>query len=302
MTTPPYLQPGDTIALICPAGFMHPEKWQACADQLSAWGFNVKPGKTMHSASGNYFSGTDEERLADLQAMLNDPTIKAILCGRGGYGLSRIIDQIDFKKFRKHPKWIIGFSDITILHAHINRHLKIATLHGPMANAFNDPAQTQPYLLSLKNALTGKKTKYSTTPHQFNRNGIATGQLIGGNLCLMAHLIGTASAYKTKQKILFLEDVGEYLYNIDRLFIQLKRAGVFDNLAAVIIGGFTDNKDTERPFGKTPEEIISEQLQPYNFPICFNFPVSHGPANYALKIGAEFTLKITPKSVQLKEL
>jgi len=301
MTFPPYLKPGDTIGLVCPAGFMPPDKWQTCFDQLQEWGFTIKLGKTMNSSSLNYFSGTDEERLIDLQGMLDDRSVNAILCGRGGYGLSRIVDQLNFKQFRKHPKWIIGFSDITVLHAHINRQLKIATLHAPMAGAFNDGGFDLPYVQSLRNALQGKKTDYTIQPHHFNQQGKATGQLVGGNLCMVAHLIGSRSAYKTKGKILFLEDVGEYLYNIDRLFIQLKRAGMLSNLAALVIGGFTDNKDTERPFGKTAYELIREQLRDYSYPICYDFPVSHAVENYALKIGGTYQLNITPKKVSLKE-
>lgn len=255
----------------------------------------------MNSSSLNYFSGTDEERLDDLQGMLDDHSVNAILCGRGGYGLSRIIDQLNFKQFRKHPKWIIGFSDITVLHAHINRQLKIATLHAPMAGAFNDGGFDLPYVQSLRNALQGKKTDYTIQTHHFNQQGKATGQLVGGNLCMVAHLIGSRSAYKTKDKILFVEEVGEYLYNIDRLFIQLKRAGMLSNLAALVIGGFTDNKDTERPFGKTAYELIREQLLDYSYPICYDFPVSHAVENYALKIGGTYQLNITPKKVSLKE-
>lgn len=302
MTNPSYLNPGDTIGLVCPAGYMPPEKWQTCFDHLQAWGYTIKLGKTMNSLSENYFSGNDEERLNDLQQMLDDRSINAIFCGRGGYGLSRIIDQLNFKVFKKHPKWVIGFSDITILHAHINRQLKIATLHAPMAGAFNDEGYALPYVQSLRAALIGKKASYKAQPHHFNHKGKVSAQLVGGNLSLVAHLIGSPSAYKTKGRILFLEDVSEYLYNLDRLIIQLKRAGIFDELAGLIIGGFTDNKDTERPFGKTAYEIIREHLQEYKYPICFDFPVSHATENYALKIGGSYQLSITPRTVSLREI
>jgi len=256
----------------------------------------------MSSDSVNYFSGSDEERLADLQDMLDDPELGAIFCARGGYGLSRIIDRLNFKRFRKHPKWIIGFSDITVLHAHINRQLKIASLHAPMASAFNDGGFSEPYVQSLKNALKGKKGKYSAALHSFNNIGIASGQLIGGNLTIIAHLIGSRSAYKTKGRILFLEDLGEYLYNVDRMMIQLKRAGVFEDLAGLIIGGFTGNKDTERPFGKSVYEIIHDHVKEYKYPVCFEFPVSHEKENYALKIGSIYTLKVSAKTVRLDEI
>jgi len=299
---PPYLEKGDTIGIVAPAGFMPIEKTQTCIETLDSWGFNVRLGETTHSNSQNYFSGTDEERLSDLQQMLDDRNVKAILCARGGYGVSRIIDRIDFKKFRKHPKWIIGFSDITVLHSHIFSNYKIASLHAPMAAAFNDGEFNNPYVLSLKDAIEGKPAHYECAAHGFNKNGEAKGQLVGGNLSLLAHLIGTDSDIKTKNKILFLEDVGEYLYNVDRLLLQLKRSGKFDKLAGLIIGRFTDNKDTERPFGKSVYDIIYEQLNDFDFPICYGFPVSHEKENYALKIGGKYKLTVNNEVSVLQEV
>ncbi|MER3463860.1 MAG: LD-carboxypeptidase [Chitinophagaceae bacterium] len=298
---PPYLQKGDTIGIVAPAGFMPIEKMQVCIDTLDSWGFTVQMGDTTHSNSQNYFSGTDEQRLNDLQQMLDDPNIKAILCARGGYGVSRIIDGLNFKKFKKHPKWIVGFSDITVLHAHLFSNYKIASLHAPMAAAFNDGEVNNPYIQSLKNALEGKPAHYECATHPFNKIGEGEGVLVGGNLTLLAHLIGTRSDVKTKNKILFLEDVGEYLYNIDRMLLQLKRNGKFDHLAGLVIGGFTDSKDTERPFGKTVYELIYEQVADYDFPICFNFPVSHEKENYALKMGCTYKLSVTADTVILHE-
>jgi muramoyltetrapeptide carboxypeptidase len=301
VTIPPYLQKGDTIGIVAPAGFMPIEKMQTCIETLDSWGYNVHMGATTHSHSENYFSGTDEERLNDLQQMLDDRSVKAILCARGGYGTSRIIDNISFKKFRKHPKWIIGFSDITVLHAHIFSKYKIASLHAPMAAAFNDGEFDNPYIHSLKDALSGIPSHYECATHAFNKMGEAKGELVGGNLSLLAHLIGTKSDVKTKDRILFLEDVGEYLYNVDRLLLQLKRSGKFDKLAGLIIGGFTESKDTERPFGKSAYDIIYEQVGDYDFPICFGFPVSHDKENYALKIGVEFQLQVQSEKVTLWE-
>ena len=298
---PPYLQPGDTIALICPAGYMAPEKLQTCMDTLRAWGYAVRAGTTLASHSENYFSGTDEERLADLQEALDDPSVKAILCGRGGYGLSRIIDRIDFSHFIMYPKWIAGFSDVTILHAHIYANYKIATLHSPMAGAFNDGGAESVHVASLRDALEGKKAKYISDVHPLNRKGEAVGTLVGGNLSLLAHLAGTASDVKTKGKILFLEDVGEYLYNIDRMFWQLKRNGRLDRLAGLIIGGFTDMKDTTRPFGQSVYEIIYDVVKEYDYPLTFGFPVSHGGDNYALKVGVGYKLKVGKNKVTLEE-
>ncbi|MGV3656461.1 MAG: S66 peptidase family protein [Chitinophagaceae bacterium] len=301
ITTPPYLKKGDTIGILAPAGYMPLEKMQTCIDVLESWGYNIVMGTTTHSSSDNYFSGTDAERLSDLQAMLDDKSIHAIFCARGGYGLSRMIDKLSFKKFRKSPKWIIGFSDVTVLHSHIFSNYKIATLHAPMAAAFNDGEFNNPYIVSLKHALEGVPAIYESEGHVYNRFGEAKGVLVGGNLCLLAHLVGSRSELNTNNKILVLEDIGEYLYNIDRMMLQLKRAGKFKKLAGLIIGGFTDCKDTDRPFGKDAYEIIFEQVKEYDFPVCFGFPVSHERENYALKVGGHYSFTVKEGEVLLKE-
>ena len=298
---PPYLQKGDTIGLVCPAGYMPVERVSECIRILNEeWGFTTKVGNTI-GKQFNYFSGTDEERLADFQQMLDDDEVKAVFCSRGGYGISRIIDRIDFSGFKKKPKWIIGFSDVTVLHSHIYRNYYIATLHAPMAAAFNDDGYKTEFVQSLKNALEGKKIKYNCPPHEFNRKGEGIGELVGGNLSLLAHLVGTDSDLKTKGRILFIEDTGEYLYNIDRMMRQLQRSGKLDKLAGLIVGGFTDMKDTERPYGQTVYEIIRDVVQEYKYPICFGFPVSHEKENLALKIGAGYKLKVGKNKVILEE-
>jgi muramoyltetrapeptide carboxypeptidase len=299
--TPPYLKRGDTIGIVCPAGYMPAEKVQACVSMLHSWGYNTKIGSTVGSLSDNYFSGTDEERLADFQRMLDDDSVHAVLCARGGYGVTRIIDKINFKKFCERPKWIIGFSDITVLLSHIYTHFGIATLHAPMAGAFNDPDPDNRYLASLHKALDGKKLSYQCGPHHFNRKGEVVGELIGGNLALIAHCTGTESDIKTKGKILFIEDVGEYLYNIDRMMYQLKRSGKFKKLGGLIVGGFTDSRDTDRPFGATAEEIIRDVVCEYDFPVCFGFPVSHGKENVALKVGVGYKLKVSKTKATITE-
>lgn len=298
---PPYLKKGDTIGITCPAGYMAKEKAQTCIDTLQQWGFEVMVGKTLGSSSVNYFSGTDEERLNELQAMLDDDSINAILCGRGGYGVGRIIDQLDFTRFKKKPKWIIGYSDITVLHAHIYSNYKIASIHSPMAAAFNDGEYKNEYIASLHNAMIGKKAIYKCAVHPFNKRGSATGELIGGNLSILTHLIGTPSDIKTKNRILFIEDIGELIYSTDRMLHQLKRSGKLDSLAGLLIGGFTDVRDTDRPFGKPILEVINDIIKEYDYPVCFNFPVSHEKENYALKIGVVYELKITGKLVRLSE-
>lgn len=298
---PPYLKEGDSIGLVCPAGYMAEEKFQTCIQTLEQWGFCVAPGKTP-GHQFHYFSGTDLERLDDLQHMLDDPAIKAVLCARGGYGTGRIIDQIDFSKFVKKPKWIIGFSDITILHSHIYSNFNIASLHAPMAAAFNDGEAANPYVRSLHDALTGKKAKYTAPPHENNRTGKASGILVGGNLSLLAHLVGTPSAVKMKNKILFVEDVGEYIYGVDRMMYQLRRSGMLEHLKGFIAGGFTDMKDTDIPFGQNAREVIAAHLKDYDYPVCYDFPISHSKENYALKVGGKYGLIISANSTKLTEI
>ncbi len=298
--TPPYLKQGDTIGIVCPSGYMPFEKAKKCIEVLQQWGFKIQIGKTL-GHQHNYFSGTDEERLYDLQMMLDDENIKAIYCGRGGYGLSRIIDKINFENFIQHPKWIIGYSDITLLHAHIFSNYTIAGLHAPMAAAFNEIDESKKYIDSIYNSLIGKQQTYEVASHQLNRNGICKGELLGGNLALLVHVTGTKSDINTKNKILFIEDIGEYKYNIDRMLLQLKRAGKLNELAGLIVGNFTEIKDTTIPFGKNIEEIIFDTVAEYNYPVCFDFPVGHVKENYALKIGVEYELKVENKIV-LKEL
>jgi muramoyltetrapeptide carboxypeptidase len=298
---PPFLRPGDTVGITCPAGYMPPEKARTCIDTLPSWGYRVRVGQTLAGDSDNYFSGTDDQRLADLQQMLDDPGINAILCGRGGYGITRIIDRIDFTRFRQSPKWIIGFSDITVLHTHILSRYGIATLHAPMAGAFNDGGVNGQGVESLRRILAGETIGYHAPRHPFNREGMAAGPLVGGNLALLAHSIGSRSEPTTRGCILFLEDVGEYLYNIDRMLRQLQRSGKLENLAGLLIGGFTELKDTLRPFGATVEEIIRDVIGDAAYPVAFGFPVSHGPDNVTLKIGVPYQLAVTAGEAGLME-
>lgn len=298
---PPYLKEGDTIGIVCPAGFMPFEKAETCIETLSDWGFKVILGKTL-GHQFNYFSGTDEERLADLQRMMDDKKIDAILCGRGGYGTGRIIDQLDFSEFVKRPKWIIGFSDITLLHCHLFSNYNIASLHAPMAAAFNDGEFKNQYVESLHAALLGNKTDYKCQPHLFNQPGKATGILVGGNLSLLVNAIGTSSDIKTKNKILFIEEIGEYIYGVDRMMYQLKRSGKLHGLKGLILGAFSEMKDTTIPFGKTVEEVVKDLISEYDYPVCFGFPVGHDKENYALKIGGKYSLNIEKPFVEMKEV
>lgn len=301
-TIPPYLKKGDTIGITCPASYLTAANADKCIETLQQWGFEVMVGKTLGSKSKNYFSASDDDRANELQAMLDDKNIKAIIFGRGGYGMGRIIDKLNFSKFKKNPKWIIGFSDITLLHCHLYGHHKISSIHGPMAIGFNKEKSNAESIDSLHKLLTGKKFNYNCKSHKNNRVGTAKGKLIGGNLALLVNAIGTASDFETKNKILFIEDVGEYLYAVDRMFYQLKRSGKLNKLEGLIIGGFTDMKDTERPFGKTLENMIKELVEEFDYPVCFHFPISHGKENVAVKIGVEYELKITATKTTLKEL
>lgn len=297
---PPYLKQGDIIGLVAPAGYMPSEKFQTCIKTLHQWGFNTATGKTP-GHQFNYFSGTDKERAKDLQSMMDNKKIKAIFCVRGGYGVGRIIEKLDFSKFVKHPKWLVGFSDITVLHNHIFSNYHIATLHAPMAAAFNGDGFKNQYVQSLRDALTGIKANYSTSPHPFNHIGSANGILVGGNLALLTHLIGTSSDLRTRNKILFIEDTGEYIYSIDRMMHQLKRSGKLDGLKGLIVGRFSEMKDTDIPFGQTTEEVIRDILKDVDYPVCFDFPVGHQDENYALKVGVKYTLTVDKASVTLKE-
>jgi muramoyltetrapeptide carboxypeptidase len=298
---PAPLRPGEIVGIMCPAGYMTKERTDDCVERLRDWGYGSVLGKTLYSASTNYFSGTDEERAADLQAMLDDDSIRTILFGRGGYGMSRIVDRLDFTRFLKNPKWIAGYSDITVLLAHLYTKYGIASLHSPMAGAFQDFPADNIYLPSVRDMITGITMNYSVDTDSRNVPGEAVGTLLGGNLALFTHLIGTESFPDTAGAILFLEDVGEQLYNIDRMLRQLQRGGHLDKLSGLIFGGFTECKDTDRPFGQDVSEILQAIVRNYSFPVCYDFPVSHTGKNYALKYGVRCRLEVNQEGVRLQE-
>lgn len=297
---PPALKKNDLIAMVGPSGYIELKRTKDCVKTLQAWGYQVFVDQdTVGADSGNYFAGSDALRAGHLQLALDNPAVKAILCARGGYGMSRIIDQLDFKAFKKSPKWVIGYSDITLLHLHLNSKVKVASLHAPMAAAFMSDQDTS-YLNYLHKALKGSLSNYKFAPHPANRTGKVTGELIGGNLCLLAHSVGSVSEPDLKGKILFIEDVGEHFYTIDRYLWQLKRAGWLHKIAALLVGDFSSTKDTTRPFGKTMTEIIMDAI-PSDLPVAFDIPVGHQSANIALKCGARHTLHIGKGAVTLKE-
>lgn len=304
---PLYLKTGDTIGVTAPAGWIMEEEIQPAIQVMQNWGYKIQLGDTIGKKDFT-FGGTDEERLNDLQKLLDDPKIKAIMCARGGYGSIRIVDRLNWTKFKVHPKWIIGFSDITVLHNHIHQNFQIASIHSKMTNSFPDnwdaaePIQIET-INSIQDALSGKKMKYSATPNEKNKKGIADGILIGGNLKTIESLSGSASDIKTDGKILFVEDTGEYLYSIDRMFWNLKRTGKLKNLKALIVGGFKVKPDDPgEEFGKTIEEIVLEKVKEFKYPVCFDFPVGHQKNNFALKCGVRHRLSVKEDEVILTEI
>lgn len=304
---PRYLRAGDTIGITSPAGYITAEEIEPAVRQIKQWGFRVKTGDTIGKKYFG-FGGTDDERLRDLQNMLDDDSIKAVMCARGGYGVVRIIDRLDFKKFIARPKWIIGFSDITALHTHINSRLNIATIHSKMCNSFpvNSTAADnlqRETIDSIRLALTGEPLNYPVIPSPYNKYGTGEGALVGGNLRMIESLAGTASDLKTGNAILFVEDTGEYLYNIDRMFWNLKRTGKLKNLNGLVIGGFRIKPDDPgEEFGIPLQRIVLDAVKEYRFPVCFGFPAGHQKDNFALKCGARHRLQVRSQSCVLEEI
>lgn len=286
--TPPYLKKGDTVAITCPAKKL-PVAINEAVSLLESWGLNVLLGETVE-ASWHQFAGSDELRTADFQRFLDNPNVKAIFAARGGYGTIRIIDRIDFSGFRDHPKWIIGFSDITVLHSHVQALYKTESIHGQMPLTI--PEGSGLSLESLRMALFGESLEYHYTSTIKNRAGISQGTLIGGNLTLLVMLSGSESEQDYTDKILFIEDVGEYLYSIDRMMWNLKRSGKLTNLKGLIVGSFTEIKDNDIPFGQTAEQIIMEHVREFDYPVCFNFPAGHITDNRALIFGRTVSLRV----------
>ena len=299
---PPYLQPGDTIGITCPAGYFCLDDVQPAKAAMELWGYKVKLGKTV---DGQYytFSGTDEERAADLQDMLDDPQIKTILFGRGGYGCIRIIDRINFNQFYLQPKWLCGYSDITVIHSFIQTQLHIPTLHCEMCIDLKYGTEDES-AMSMQRAFRGDKLNYTIASDPLNRIGSGEGLLIGGNLSLLVAQIGSASDLDTDGKILFIEDVHEYLYQIDSMMWTLKRAGRLAFLAGLVVGGMTRiQKDiTDPPFGQTAYEIILDKVKEYDYPVCFGFPAGHQFNNFAIRLGMMHRLKVNRNGNTLEEI
>jgi len=297
---PPYLKKGDLIGVTCSSSKMELQAAEFAAGVLNNMGYRVHLGITVGTSFHN-FSAPDELRLEELQDMLDDPEIKAIVFGRGGYGMVCLLDKLDFTRFRKHPKWLCGYSDITALHAHVQEQFGIPTLHSLMCSGITPETADNEYVNSLHLALKGKSYRYSHPTHELSRTGHASGILVGGNLSLLANLSGTRSQINTKGKILLLEDIGEYRYNVDRMMYNLKRAGWLEKLAGLVVGGFTDGQETDTPFGQSEYEIIRNIVKDYKYPVSFGFPSGHQVENYALKLGIKHDLKVGEKRSEIKE-
>lgn len=285
----PHLKKGDQVVILSTARAIEIDELQYAIELIKSWGLNPILGQTI-GARENQFAGSDELRAREFQEMLDNPDIKAIFCARGGYGTVRIMDQLDFTQFTHQPKWIIGYSDITILHAHINNYLGIQTLHATMP--VNYKTNTRASLASLKSALFGEKQNYSFDGHAFNQQGKVQGEMIGGNLSILYSILGTKSGFNPDHRILFIEDLDEYLYHVDRMMMALKRAGKLSKLKALVVGGMSDMNDNTIPFGQSAEEIILNHCAEYNYPICFGAPMGHIDNNLSIQCGAEYTLEI----------
>ena len=295
MIIPEKLKIGDKIGIVSAARKITLEELSPAIKLLGSWGAEIVLGQNLFEEN-NQFSGTVAQRTADFQSMIDNDTIRAILCARGGYGTVQLIDNINFSSLKKNPKWIIGYSDITVLHSHLNN-LGIASLHATMPINFGNNSNES--LQSLKNSLLGRSNRIECKSHVFNCLGKVDAEIVGGNLSILYSLLGSNSDIDTEGKILFIEDVDEYLYHIDRMMMNLKRNGKFAKLKGLIVGGMNDMNDNKTPFGKSAEEIILEYTKEYNYPICFGFPAGHINDNRCIKLGVKSVLKITENGVSL---
>ena len=297
---PAYLQKGDTVMILATAGIIKDEEiLNNAVDLLKSWGLKVRIGKNT-LAQDNHFAGTDAQRALDFQDALDDSSVKAIWCARGGYGTVRMIDKVNFTRFEKNPKWIIGFSDVTVIHNEIHN-LGIESLHAMMPSTLNlEDDERKKAIISLKKALFGEELAYKTSKSDFNKKGEGRGQLVGGNLSILYSLLGSKSSIKTDGKILFIEDLGEYVYHIDRMLQNLKRNGYFKNCEGLIVGSITDIRENDTDFGKAVEQVILDVVADYDFPVAFNFPAGHIRDNRTLIMGREVALKVKNKKATIE--
>jgi muramoyltetrapeptide carboxypeptidase len=288
MMTPARLQKGDTIAILATARKNIDDNLKPALDLLHSWGLEAVIGSSI-GLDDNQLAGTDAQRAADFQAQLDNPNIKAIWCVRGGYGTIRMIDLLDFTQFKENPKWIIGFSDVTVLHNHLNT-MGFKSIHGIMP--ISVPKASPQAIESLRKSLFGEKITYEIDPFVMNRFGTASGELVGGNLSILYSVLGSPSAIDCTDKILFLEDLDEYLYHIDRMMMNLKRNGCLESIKGIIVGSMTKMKDNDIPWGKNALEIIEDVTKKYNIPVLYNFPAGHIQDNRALIMGSKVTIDV----------
>ena len=295
---PPFLQPGQRVAIVATARKVSPAEVEAATQILTAWGLDVVLGESI-GADHHQFAGSDELRRRDLQRQLDDPAIRAVFCARGGYGTARLLDELDFDRFAEAPKWVAGFSDITVLHSHLLR-LGYQSIHSTMPFAFGQPG-SELAMSSLRSVLFGESISYEAAAHPLNRPGTATGELVGGNLSLLQTATGTSSQASFAGRILFLEDLDEYLYHIDRMLLHLHRSGQLAGLAGLVVGHFSQMRDNTIPFGQEAYEIIDHYAQRYSFPVGYGFPVGHEADNRALVVGRPATLAVGPGGSTLSQ-
>ena len=297
MINPPLLKSGDKIGIVATGRKVSVNNIEPACKILTSWGMEVVMSPNLHSNGHEYLAGSDLERLSDIQQMIDNPDIKAIVCARGGYGTTRIIDALDFSSLYKNPKWIVGFSDVTALHLKLFK-VGIKSVHGTMPLLFSN-TESNSSIESLRRSLIGESDVITSSPNRFNKFGKATAPIIGGNLSLIVDSIGTSADPDTNGKILVLEEIDEYKYKIDRMLMHLKRSGKLDNLAGLIVGYMTDIKDPDIPFGETIEEIVVSKTTKKNYPIAFNFPIGHENPNLAWVHGSVMTLNVTEAGAQL---
>ncbi|NLF44213.1 MAG: LD-carboxypeptidase [Bacteroidales bacterium] len=298
MITPAPLKTGDKVGITATARKVKPEELLSAINIIKSWGLEVRLSPSLYEED-NQFAGNDKVRASDFQAMLKDEDIKAIFCARGGYGTVRILEHIDFSALKTHPKWIVGFSDTTVLHSHIHQNAGVKTLHAPMPLTFANSPEGINALTTLHLTLFGLKPDYSVNPHPLNRIGTTQGTLVGGNLSVLYSLIGSESDLDTNNKILFIEDLDEYLYHIDRMMVSFKRSGKLSKLKGLIVGSMSDMHDNAIPFGKNAFEIISDAVSTYDYPVCFGFPAGHQDLNLPLIMGNEIRLIVEANKAYL---